>query len=963
MKKITAVLLAATVLVACNPSEESMKKGSWKLVEKVDKKEGEIVIAYEKYEYPNGLTLLIHEDHSDPIVHVDVTYHVGSAREEIGLSGFAHFFEHMMFQGSDNIGDEQHFKIVSEAGGTLNGSTNTDRTNYFETLPSNYLERALWMEADRMGFLLDAVTQEKFEIQRATVKNERGQRYDNAPYGLVNEKVGEHLYPYGHPYSWSTIGYLKDLDSANVEDLKRFFLRWYGPNNATLTVGGDVDKDEVLASVEKYFGPIPRGPEVQPMEKQAAIVESDRYVSYEDQYIRFPLLQMVFPTVPGFHEDEAPLDVLSDILGGGKHSIFYKNFVKTRKAINANAYHPAQELAGKMEISIVPMPGTTLSEAEQMVRTSIEEFEQRGVNEDDLQRTKSQIESQMIYGLETVAGKVRQLAQYQTVKKDANYIQKDLERYMSVTKEDVMRVFEKYIKNKPALVMSVYPSGQQNIIAKEDNYTQPTSGEVSRHIDYEGLAYNKPVDTFDRSVMPAAGANPVIQVPDYWEINLKNEIAVIGAENNEVPTVSISYSIPGGSLLDGDKNGLASLTATLMNESTEKYTTEDLSNELNKLGSTVYISSSRDEINVYISSLVKNLDKTLDIAKEKLFHPKFTEEDFARIKQQQLKVIENSSTNPANVASRVYSKALYGEGHPFSLPSYGTISSVSSINLEDVQSYYENNLSPKNSKLVIVGDIKKDEILGKLDFLEAWEAKEVAIPEVEVKPLEAGKKIYLVDIPGSAQSQIRMGRLALPYDATGEFYKATIMNYVLGGAFNSRVNLNLREEKGYTYGANTRFSGSKWIGPYTASAGVKIDKTDASIVEFLKEIDTYSEKGITEEELNFTKNSIGQSKARKYETSRQKASFLSRILEYNLPKNFVSHQEKILKEMSEEEIQRLAKKYLNTDDMIIVVAGDKAVIKPGLENLGWGEIIEVDDWGNAKTAYQEENMQKDVSIK
>ncbi|MEK7224752.1 MAG: pitrilysin family protein, partial [Bacteroidota bacterium] len=286
-------MIAGTVLV----------NGQTKLVEKVAKQGSEIVIPYEKYVLPNGLTLIIHEDHSDPVVHVDVTYHVGSAREEIGKSGFAHFFEHMMFQGSDNVADEQHFKIVSDAGGTLNGTTNRDRTNYFETVPSNQLEKMLWLESDRMGYLLDAVTQKKFEIQRSAVKNERGQNYDNRPYGLLQEFAAKNLYPYGHPYSWLTIGYVEDLNRVDVNDLKNFFLRWYGPNNATLTVGGDVKPADVVKLAEKYFGAIPRGPEVNPVVVPPAILDQDRYVSYNDNYARVPLMAVVYPTVPLYHKD------------------------------------------------------------------------------------------------------------------------------------------------------------------------------------------------------------------------------------------------------------------------------------------------------------------------------------------------------------------------------------------------------------------------------------------------------------------------------------------------------------------------------------------------------------------------------------------------------------------------------------------------------------------------------------
>src|SRR5215213_9789280 len=312
--------------------------GQAKLVEKVVRKADEIVIPYEKYVLPNGLTVIVHEDHSDPVVHVDVTYHVGSAREEIGKSGFAHFFEHMMFNGSDNVADEQHFKTVIESGGTMNGTTNRDRTNYFETVPGNQLEKMLWLEADRMGFLLDAVTQQKFEIQRATVKNERGQRYDNAPYGLAAETAARNLYPYGHPYSWLTIGYVEDLNRVNVNDLKNFFLRWYSPNNAVVTVGGDVKPADIVKLVEKYFGSIPRGPEVSKVMVPPAVLDNDRYISYVDNYARLPLLTMTYPTVPNYHPDMAALGCLAQVLGQGNTSILYQTMVKPQNALQASTF-------------------------------------------------------------------------------------------------------------------------------------------------------------------------------------------------------------------------------------------------------------------------------------------------------------------------------------------------------------------------------------------------------------------------------------------------------------------------------------------------------------------------------------------------------------------------------------------------------------------------------------------------
>lgn len=923
-----------------------------KLIEKVTKKGDEIVIPYEKYVLSNGLTLVIHEDHSDPIVHVDVTYHVGSAREEVNKSGFAHFFEHMMFQGSDHVADEEHFKIVSEAGGTLNGTTNSDRTNYFETLPSNQLETALWLEADRMGFLLDAVTQQKFEIQRSTVKNERGQNYDNRAYGTSIERISRALYPYGHPYSWSTIGDLADLDRSDVNDLKRFFLRWYGPNNATVTVAGDVDVKNVISLVEKYFGDIPRGPEVKPQQYQPIVLDKDRYISYVDNNIRFPALMIAFPSVPNRHPDEAPLDMLSDILGGGKNSIFYKNFVKTQKAVFASVSNPCQELGGMFTIQVyaMPIPGLSLAQLEKDIRESLAEFEKRGVTDEDLMRYSNQYESQTINGLAAVSGKAAQLASYQTFTGNPNGIQSELKRYASIKKEDVMRVYNQYIKNSKAVILSVLTPTMEGMAAAPDNFTVSSEG-YKPVVDpaYNGLVYNKPTnESFDRSKRPVAGKAPLVPVPEVWKETLSNGMKIIGTDANEIPTVSISLSIDGGHKLDAldpSKAGLAALTASLMNESTEHYTNEQLSVELEKLGSSIGISAGNKSTNINVSSLTKNLDATLKLLEEKLFHPKFSQEDFDRVKKQQIEGIKASLRQPATLATNAFNRLTYGEGSIYAIPVSGYQETVEAISLEDVKNFYSKYFSPNLVELVVVGDISQKDFLNKIDFLKKWEKKTVKLPEIPKVAKSEKTKIFLMDKPKAPQSEIRVGYMTdMPYDATGEYYQSSLMNYILGGAFNSRINLNLREDKGYTYGAYSYFNSNEDPGYFVAGAGVRANSTDSSVAEFMKEITNYEKGGITESELAFTKNSIGQSDARRYETPDQKAGFIGRILHYNLPTDYVKTQNKILEDMTQQRINELAKKHLPYESMRILVVGDKDSIKPGLEKLGY-EIVEIDEQG------------------
>ena len=543
-----SILLIILCLAACQGEENSNNnKESFssikgiEFVEEVIGENGKTIIPYQKFVLDNGLTLILHSDNSDPLVHVDITYHVGSGREDLGKSGFAHFFEHMMFQGSENVADEQHFKLVTEAGGTMNGTTNTDRTNYFETVPANQLEKMLWLEADRMGFLVDAVTQEKFEVQRETVKNERGQRVDNRPYGRLNERVSEALYPAGHAYSWPVIGYLDDLNRVNVNDLKAFFLRWYGPNNATLTIGGDINITETLVLVKKYFGSIPRGPEVAMPEKPVFEITEDRYISMEDN-VHLPLLYMTYPTVSLRHADEAPLDVLSSILGGGKASLLYKNLVKTQFAVQADVSHPCAELSCTFSLYALPHPasGKSLSDIENVIRDTLVEFEQRGVEDDDLLKAKADMEASFIFGLQSVSGKVSQLAANQTFSNNPNYIAQDIARYNNVTKEDVMRVFKKYIKDQHGVIMSVVPNGQLSAIAAKDNFVPgPRSSGDGASTSADDVAVRKGVDDFDRSIIPIAGANKAVDIPEMWQHNFDNGISILGAQSSETPTTSV----------------------------------------------------------------------------------------------------------------------------------------------------------------------------------------------------------------------------------------------------------------------------------------------------------------------------------------------------------------------------------------------------------------------------------------
>jgi len=941
-KKVLALATLTTLVFAT-------AFGQARLVEKVTRTGNEIVIPYEKYVLPNGLTLIIHEDHSDPVVHVDVTYHVGSAREQIGKSGFAHFFEHMMFEGSDNAPKGQHDKIITGGGGSLNGSTNRDRTNYYETVPSNLLERSLWLEADRMGFLLGQVSQQRFEVQRATVKNERGQRVDNVPYGLVSETFSKNLYPYGHPYSWEVIGYLEDLNRSDVNDLKNFFLRWYGPNNAVLTVGGDVKPAQVIKLVEKYFGAIPRGPEVKPVVLPPAQVASDRYVSYVDNYAKLPLLAVVYPTVPNYHKDMAALQCLAQVIGQGRTSIMYEQMVKKQHALQASAFSRFDELAGEFIFQISPMTGKTLAQMDTLFRASLAEFEKRGVSQSDIEKFKGSRESQMINSLQSVQGKVGQLASFETFTGNPNKIADLLKAYSTLTREDVMRVYNTYIKGKGAVVLSVLPKGQEALIAGADNFRIDSTQYKAPDYGYEGLKYVKAKDNFDRSKIPALGANPTVSVPKFWRKELDGGIKVIGTENTEVPTVNIVITIPGGHLVsagDMSKVGLPSLFASMMNEDTKNYTAEQLTLELQKLGSSISIYSSTDEIGFSIQTLKKNLDKTLALLQERMFQPNFTEAAFNRLKQQTLQGLKASKGQPGTIANNVFAKLNYGDKHILGVSQGGTEETVKNITLEDIQNYYKNYMTSVDAKVVVVGDVKEAEVLPKLSFLGKLPRKKIELQKPAAVPEVDKTKVFLVDVPKGAQTEFRLGyAVDMKYDATGDYYKAALANFTLGGGFSSRLNQNLREQKGWTYGASSRFLSDNYGGDYRFSSGIKADVTDSALAEVMREINDYLKNGPTDEEVAFMKGAIGQSDALRYETGGQKAQFIRRILDYNLPANYTQAQAKILQEMTKEQVLANARKNINPEKINILLVGDKQKILDGVKKLGY-EIVELDADGN-----------------
>lgn len=941
MKKVLLGTFSLIALAGCShqvPSSTSLFSSlpeGITLVDEVKPSSDKVVIPYKKYQLENGLTVILSPDDSDPLVHVDVTYHVGSAREEIGKSGFAHFFEHMMFQGSENVGDQEHFKIITEAGGTLNGTTNRDRTNYFETVPSNQLEKMLWLESDRMGFLLDAVSQRKFEIQRDTVKNERAQTYENRPYGLMWERMGEALYPEGHPYSWQPIGYVEDLDRVDVNDLKAFFLRWYGPNNAVLTIGGDIDVEDTLEWVNKYFGPIPRGPEVEKAEKQPAVLTEDKYITLEDN-IRQPMVLVGWPTTYRGEETQATLNALSNVLGKGTNSYLYQNLVKTQKAVSAGSFHDCGELACTLYVYAMGDSGKkgNLKVLNQALLDTLDKFSKEGVTQQRLDQITGMAEANAVFALQSVRGKVSQLASNETFYGQPDRIESQLEQIRAVTPESVAQAYKDFVQDKHKVTLSVVPRRQLDLAVREATFVTPprTLPEYTK-VTEDQLEFRKAPNTFDRSVMPEVTFGVSATMPELYRVHYANGGELIGTVTTETPTVQLQFQLPAGErYVAKGQEGLANLTAAMMEEGSTQRSVEELQATLDKLGSSVSISAGSYTTDISVSSLEKNLAQTLAIVEEVLFSPKFDEQDFERVKRQMLEGVVYQHQQPSWMASQATREVLFGDSL-FARSSDGTEESLKSLTLDDVKQFYNQHYTPEGANIVIVGDISKREAEQQLNFFKEWQgdAAPLTRPQV-IAPLE-GQHLYLVDKPNAPQSIVRLVRKGLPFDATGEQYLAQLANFNLAGNFNSRVNQNLREDKGYTYGASGYFASNRETGAVVFSAQVRANATVASIQEFVNELNEFSQSGLTDEEVKFMRLAVGQQDALKYETPSQKAGLLSNIVTLGLDEDYLKQRNEIVDNVSKEQLNELAKRWFDPNDYQIIVVGDAASLRPQLEKL------------------------------
>lgn len=929
MKKVFSLLLPALsmLVLACSSNKEQ-----------------DLKIEYEKYTLPNGLDVILHVDKSDPIVAFAVQYHVGSNREKTGRTGFAHLFEHMMFQQSENVAEDQFFKIIQNAGGELNGGTGNDATTYYEIVPKNALETILWMESDRMGYMINTVTKKAFVNQQNVVQNEKRQRVDNQPYGHTNWVIGKALYPEGHPYNWQVIGEMQDLVNATVEDVKEFHNKYYIPNNATIVLAGDIDIAEAKKLIDKYFGEIPKGSDVTNLSPMPAKLTETKKLFHEDNFAKAPQLTIVWPTVSQFTKDSYTLQYLAQLLSDGKKSPMYNIIVKDKQlASSTPTYNSSQEVAGEFQVSITAFPNIKLSDVEKAVFESFDKFEKDGVSDNDLERVKASLETDFYNGISSVLGKSFQLASYNEYAGDPSFYKKDLEMLKSVTKEDIINAYNTYIKGKPYVETSFVPKGQPELAVEgsvkanivEEDITNATEAKVA---DIPEEKIEKTKTSFDRSVQPALGEDPKLNIPVIWNSNLSNGMKVYGIQQNELPLVQFNIVLKGGHYLDKiEKPGVANLVSRVINQGTKNKTPEELEEQIKMLGASIWVSCDNNNLSLNVNTLSRNFEKTLDIVKEIILEPRWDSVEFNLAKINVLNRIKRNKANPNYLGYVEFSKLVYGDKNIFSIPIAGTEESVSSTTLDDLKEYYNTYFSPSIANFHIVGSISQEQVMkGLTDLDSKWTAKEIKMPEYPLAAQPEKSKVYLVDVPGAFQSVINIGNLSIP--ATNpDYYSLQVMNYKLGGSFSGKVNLVLREEKGYTYGARTSYDGDEFAGTFTASASVRSSATTESVKIFNEIMKNYR-NGITDEELQFTKNALLKSNALRFETLWSLIGMLQEVSTFSKPFDYVKQEEATIVGMTNDKIKELAQKYLNPDKMYYVVVGDAKTQAPELKKLKIGEV-------------------------
>lgn len=898
-------------------------------------------IKYQKYTLKNGLEVILSEDHRLPLVAVDLWYHVGPANERAGRTGFAHLFEHMMFEGSQHVASKEHDRLLEAAGASdINGTTDFDRTNYFETLPSNQLELALWLESDRMGYLLGKIDQERLANQRDVVRNERRQSTENTPYGVVDEELYHQLFPKNHPYYAEVIGSHRDIEAARLDDVREFFRQYYTPNNASLTIVGDIDPAQAKAWVEKYFGTIPSGPPVPKITAVPPQITSEKRSKVTDQ-VELPRIYMgwIMPSI--FQPGDAESDLLTQILGVGKASRLYKSLVYEKQiAQDVSVQNQSLLLGSVLELQVTAKPGVKPEDLEKAIDVELDKLRTEGPTQAELDRARNLIETSIISGLERLGGfggLADRLNQYNQFLHDPGYLPKDLERYNRATVADIKRIAAEKLKTSARAVVYGLP-GERVVDDPPRSNDEPKPKN-------EAVAGTMPDEPW-RSKVPSPQMLGKLSLPVAQSFKLGNGLTVLLTEQHHLPLVVAHLLVLNGSDANPvNKPGLASFTSGMLPEGTERRTSSQIADDAAQIGAALRTLTAGDDSIVDIRTLKPNVEAAFDLLSDVTLHPKFAPAEIERIRKQRETDILQVQDDPQDLAFGVFRRMIYGPGHPYGYREEGTIAATKAATRDDLVQMWKQGYQPGNSALVLSGDLTAAEARALAEeYFGKWtgSAGRYQPPAVDNK---VSRGVYIVDKPGAAQTFVLVGTPGVPR-TTEDYVPLEVMNNILGGLYSSRINVNLREDHGYTYGSFSFFSYKRAAGAFGAGGGIRSDATGPAVQEILKEMERVRSSAPTDEELRLAKGAFSQSLAGRFESGEQTANTVGDLFVYDFPLDYYRHLPDRITAVTSEEVQRMAQKYIHPENAVVIGAGDRNKIEDQLKKLSIGEVQVRDYEGN-----------------
>ncbi len=895
------------------------------------------VIKYEKYKLANGLEVLTYENHRLPLVAVDLWYHVGPVNEKAGRTGFAHLFEHMMFEGSEHVGEKAHFKYLEGAGATdINGTTDFDRTNYFETLPSNQLELGLWLESDRMGFLLETLDRAKLTNQRDVVRNELRQD-EGSPYNLAEEQIYHQLFPKDHPYHADVIGSHADVEAARLNDVRDFFQHYYTPNNASIAIAGDFDPVQLKALLEKYFGPIPAGPPVDPVHVTTPPITSERSVTITDT-VQLPRVTLAWLTPPYFDAGDPDTDIFVTILGGGKSSRLYRKLVYEQQiAQSVNCGNNTLKLTSIAECDVTARPNVQPETLKAAIDKEIEALRTDGPTQAEVDQARNGILTSRISGLQRLGGfggVADMLDLYNQYTGDPGYLPKDIARYQAVTVSSVKTIGEQKFGNNQRVVVITVPG--KKVTEEVPRSPEDTDASVKIVNPYKP-DFEAQQDW--RKTAPAPGKQPALSLPVPTTFALANGTKVYLLEDHSLPVFSARLvDLAGSAANPTDHPGLAAFTARMLTEGTDKRSSTVIANDVASIGASLTSGAGMDTSAAAIDALSNNVDAALDLLSDVTLHPAFKPEEVERIRAQRLTSILQEGDQPFSAALRVGFKVLFGD-YPYGYRDIGTTASVKTITREQLAKFWSDHYAPANAALVLAGDINEAEArkLGE-QYFGSWSATG-ATPSAPLPPMPQApaRKIVIVDKPGAPQTALLAFGQGVPR-STPEYAAIDVMNSVLGGLFSSRINMNLREKNGYTYGALSRFSFYRDGGVFFSGAQVRTDVTAPAARELFIELNRMRTDPPTPAELKLAEDSELHSLPGQFETVDESASLIGQIFAYNLPANYYQTLPSQYLQLTPDAVEKTAIEYVHPENLIVVAVGDRAKIESGLQQLNLGPI-------------------------